>query len=145
LGINKEKPVAEQHTVLVVDDEVGSQESLRAILKPEYQVLIAADGEQALQLLAQRPVDVVLLDLRMPGLPGMQVLKKMKTIDPSLMVIVVTAYASDETLHEGARLQVFAYLIKPFPVAHLRETVRRALAHRAEELTQSASLTKPTT
>ena len=136
--------MAEQHTVLVVDDEVGSQESLRAILKPEYQVLIAADGEQALQLLAQRPIDVVLLDLRMPGLPGMQVLKKMKTIDPSLRVIIVTAYASDETLHEGAHLQVFAYLIKPFPVAQLRETVRQALAHRAEELTQPAAVTKPT-
>jgi CheY-like chemotaxis protein len=63
--------VSEQGTVLVVDDEVGSRESLRAIVKPDYQVLIATEGEQALHLVAQRPVDVVLLDLRMPGLSGM--------------------------------------------------------------------------
>ena len=93
------------HAVLVVDDQVGSQESLRAILHPEYQVLIAADGEQALQVLAQQPVDVVLLDLRMPGLPGVQVLEKMRALEPSLPVIIVTAYASDETMREGARLR----------------------------------------
>jgi DNA-binding NtrC family response regulator len=122
--------VSEQRTVLVVDDEVGSQESLRAILQPEYQVLIATDGEQALHLVAQRRVDVVLLDLRMPGLSGMQVLEKIKAIDPAIVVIIITAYASEETVREGDRRQVFAIITKPFSVSHLREAVRRAVAHR---------------
>jgi DNA-binding NtrC family response regulator len=123
--------VSEQRTVLVVDDEVGSQESLRAILQPEYQVLIATEGEQALHLVAQRPVDVALLDLRMPGLSGMQVLEKIKAIDPAIVVIIITAYASEETVREGDRLQVFAIITKPFSVSHLREAVRRVVAHRS--------------
>ena len=123
--------MSEQGTVLVVDDEVGSRESRRAILKPDYQVLIATEGEQALHLVAQRPVDVVLLDLRMPGLSGMQVLEKLKALDPSIVVIVVTAYVSEEAVREGDRLQVVAYIIKPFPVPHIREMVRRAVAQRS--------------
>jgi len=123
--------MAGQPTVLIVDDQVGSQQSLRAILHPEYQILIAADGEHALQLLAQQPVDVVLLDLHMPGLQGMQVLESIRTRALSLPVIIVTAYGSENTLRESARLEVFAHISKPFPVAHLREAVKQALAHRS--------------
>jgi len=101
-------------------------------VKPDYQVLIATEGEQALHLVAQRPVDVVRLDLRMPGLSGMQVLEKLKAIDPSIVVIVVTAYVSEEAVREGERLQVVAYLTELFPVPHLRATVRRAIAHRSQ-------------
>jgi DNA-binding NtrC family response regulator len=126
-----EKRVARQPTVLVVDDQLGPQESLRAILLPEYQVLIAADGEQALQLLAQQPVDVVLLDLQMPGLQGLQVLERLRTRAPALPVIIVTAYGSADTVREGARLQAFAHIAKPFPIADLRETIKQALAHRS--------------
>jgi len=115
----------------VVDDEVGSRESRRAIVKPDYQVLIVTEGEQALHLVAQRPVDVVRLDLRMPGLSGMQVLEKLKAIDPSIVVTIVTAYVSEEAVREREHLQVFAYLTKPFPVPHIREMVRRAVAQRS--------------
>jgi two-component system, sensor histidine kinase and response regulator len=116
----------EHSTVLVVDDEIGPRESLRAILKPDYQVLVATEGEQAVQFVEQQPVDVVLLDLRMPGLSGMQVLEKIKSIDPSIEVIVVTGYASYETVLEGLRLHAFDYIPKPFNIPHLREIVKRA-------------------
>jgi DNA-binding NtrC family response regulator len=69
--------------------------------------------------------------LRMPGLSEMQVLEKIKTIDPAIVVIIITAYASEETVREGDRLQVFAIITKPFSVSHLREAVRRAVAHRS--------------
>ena len=118
----------EQPTVLVVDDEVGPRESLRAILKPDYQVLVAAEGEQAVHVVEQKPVDVVLLDLRMPGLSGMRVMEKIKAIDPAIEVIVVTGYASYESVLEGLRLHAFDYIPKPFNVPHLRETVKRAAA-----------------
>jgi DNA-binding NtrC family response regulator len=118
--------MAEQSTVLVVDDEIGPRESLRAILKPDYQVLVASEGEQALHLVEQQPVDVVLLDLRMPGVPGIQVLEKIKSINPSIQVIVVTGYASYETVLEGLRLHAFDYISKPFNIPHLRDLVKRA-------------------
>ena len=122
--------MAEQSTVLVVDDEIGPRESLRVILKPDYQVLVASEGEQAVHLVEHQPVDVVLLDLRMPGLSGIQVLEKIKSINPSIEVIVVTGYASYETVLEGLRLHAFDYIPKPFNIPHLRETVKRAAMQR---------------
>jgi DNA-binding NtrC family response regulator len=122
--------VPEQSTVLVVDDEVGPRESLRAVLKPDYQVLVAAEGEQAIRVVEQEPVDVVLLDLRMPGLSGIRVMEKIKAIDPSIEVILVTGYASYETVLEALRLHAFDYVPKPFNVPHLREMVKRAATHR---------------
>ena len=122
--------MSEQSTVLVVDDEVGPRESLRAILKPDYQVLVATEGEQAVQIVEQQQVDVVLLDLRMPGLSGMRVLERIKALDPSIEVIVVTGYASYDTVLEGLRLHAFDYIPKPFNVPHVRETVKRAATQR---------------
>ena len=117
-------------TILVVDDEIGPRESLRAVFKPDYRVLTATQGEQALRVVEEETVDIVLLDLRMPGLSGIQVLEKIKAIDPSIEVIVVTGYTSYETVLEGLRLHAFDYIPKPFDVVHLRETVRRAVRSR---------------
>jgi DNA-binding NtrC family response regulator len=134
--------MTEPPTVLVVDDEYGPRESLQAILKRDYQVLVAAEGEQALQFVERQPVDVVLLDLRIPGLSGVQVLEKIKAIDPSIEVIIVTGYASYETVLEGLRLHAFDYVPKPFSIPHLREIVKRASAQRricqqcAKEMTE---------
>lgn len=122
--------MTEQPTILVVDDEVGPRESLRAILKPEYQVLVATEGEQALRVIEQKPVDVVLLDLRMPGLSGMRVMEKIKAVDPTIEVILITGYASYDTVLEALRLHAYDYLSKPFDVPHVREAVKRASTHR---------------
>ncbi len=119
-------------TVLVVDDQLGPRESLRAILKPDYRLLVAMEGEQAVCIVEQEPVDVVLLDLRLPGLSGIQVLEKIKALDSSIEVIIVTGYASDGTVLEGLRLGAFDYISKPFNVTYLRETVRRAVAQRSQ-------------
>jgi len=118
----------QQPTVLVVEDLLGPRESLRAILQPDYRVLMAMEGEHALHLVEHAPVDVVLLDLRLPGLSGLHVLEKLKALSPSLAVIVVTSYGSAETEREVVRLGAFAYILKPFNVSHLRETVKRAIA-----------------
>jgi DNA-binding NtrC family response regulator len=128
----QEVEMRQQLTALVVDDQLGSRESLRAILKPAYRVLVAMEGEQAVCIVRQELVDVVLLDLHLPGLSGIQVLEKIKTLDSSIGVIIVTGYASDETVLAGRRLGAFDYISKPFNVAYLRETVRRAVAHRSQ-------------
>lgn len=119
-----------QATVLVVDDELGPRESLRAVLGRDYQVLTAAEGAEALRILSEVPVDIVFLDLRMPGLPGVRVLEKVKGIDPDIEVIIVTGYASYDSLLEGLRLQVFDYVAKPFDVSQLLALARRAMNRR---------------
>lgn len=117
-------------TVLVVDDEIGPRESLRAILKPEYHVLVATEGKQAVRLMNESPIDVVLLDLRMPGESGMRVLERIKEINPDVEVILITGYASYETVLEALRLHAFDYIPKPFNIPQLRDMVRRAVTRR---------------
>jgi DNA-binding NtrC family response regulator len=122
----------EQPTVLVVEDQLGPRESLRAILQPDYRILLAEEGEQALHFVTHETVDVVLLDLRLPGLSGIQVMEKIKALRPSIEVIVVTSYASAEAELAVQRLHAFEYIPKPFNVSYLRETVKRAIAHRSQ-------------
>jgi len=119
-------------TVLVVDDELGPRESLRMTLHPPYRVLLATAGEQALCLVEQEPVDVVLLDLRLPGLSGLQVLEQLKARNPALAVIVVSGADPFGLVPAERRELIFEYIAKPFQVAHVRETVKRAVAHRAQ-------------
>lgn len=117
-------------TILVVDDEIGPRESLRAILKLEHQILIATDGEQAIKVVEENAVDVVLLDLRMPGVSGIRVLERVKAIDPDIEVILITGYASYETVLEALRLHAFDYIPKPFNIPELRNKVRLAVTRR---------------
>lgn len=117
-------------TVLIVDDEIGPRESLRAILKPEHQVLVATTGEQAIKIVEESPIDVVLLDLRMPGLSGMCVLERIKELNPAIEVILITGYASYETVLGALRLHAFDYIPKPFNIPELRNRVRLAISRR---------------
>jgi DNA-binding response OmpR family regulator len=117
-------------TVLIVDDEIGPRESLRAILKPEHQVFIATEGEQAIKMVEETPIDVVLLDLRMPGMSGIRVLERIKAINPDIEVLLITGYASYETVLEALRLHAFDYIPKPFNIPELRHKVRLAVTQR---------------
>jgi len=117
--------------VLVVDDEMGVRESLRAILHGECEVVTAASGEAALDAMARDPIDVMTLDLKMPGLGGIGVLERAKQIDPDLEVLIITGYGSLDTAVQGLRLRAFDYLSKPFDSAQVRRLVARAIARRA--------------
>jgi DNA-binding NtrC family response regulator len=119
-------------TVLVVDDELGPRESLRLTLHPPYRVLLAAEGQQALSLVEQEAVDVVLLDLRLPGLSGLQVLEQLKARHPALAVIVVSGSDPAGLVPAERSKLVFEYIPKPFQVAQVRETVKRAAACHAQ-------------
>jgi signal transduction histidine kinase len=119
-----------QGNVLIVEDEPGPALALKMILKPYYEVYSAERGEAALAILKSTPIDVVTLDLRMPGLSGMPLLAKMKEHDPDIEVIVITGYGSLETAVESINLKVFAYVSKPFDVLEILETTKRALHKR---------------
>lgn len=116
--------------ILVVDDEVGVRESLRVILRPQYEVTTVESGEAALDALPAFQPDLVFIDLKMPAMDGLELLQRIKTFDPTIEVVMITAYASLETLKRAVSDGVFEYLIKPFSRRDLEETARRALDRR---------------
>jgi signal transduction histidine kinase len=119
-------------TVLIIDDEPGVRESLRAILAKECAVYTAASGEEALAVIESAPVDVITLDLKMPGLGGISVLERIRAHDQDIEALIITGYSSLDSAIEGIRLRVFDYVSKPFDVEHVRGLVRQAVArHRA--------------
>jgi two-component system NtrC family sensor kinase len=127
-------PPLDAARILVVDDELGPRESLRMLLKPTYQIQTADSGRTALaQIPAYRP-DIVILDIKMPELDGLEVLRRIKRIDHSIEVVMITAYASLETVKMALTHGAFEYLIKPFSRQDLEDVVRRALLRRTAEL-----------
>ncbi len=129
-----------QATILVVDDELGPRESLRMILKPSYEVLTAESGARALDLLRGHRVDVVTLDLKMPGLSGTEVLEAVKGLDPRIEVVIITGYGSLKSATEAIRHGVADYIAKPFNVAEILSIVDRAVARRDQALRAEALL-----
>jgi signal transduction histidine kinase len=120
--------------ILVVDDEIGSRESLKMIFKPYYNVFTVDKPSDAMQMLQQIPFDVVTLDLRMPKLSGIKVLENIKQHDPDIEAIIITGYASMDTAIEGFRLGAFDYISKPFDVNHVSTLIRRALERRQAKM-----------
>src|SRR6188474_3358795 len=119
--------------ILVVDDELGPRESLRMLLKPAYQIHTADSGRAALALLPEVRPDIIILDIKMPEIDGLEVLRRVKRHDPTIEVVMITAYASLETVKMALTHGAFEYLIKPFSRQDLEDVVRRALGRRQAE------------
>lgn len=117
-------------TILAVDDEGGVRESYRLILEDEYEVLTAADGDEALDIIRGRHVSLVLLDIMLPGKDGIAVLREIKQTDETVDVIVVTAVKTVRTAVAAMKHGAYDYLVKPFEVDDLLTAVRRALERR---------------
>jgi DNA-binding NtrC family response regulator len=120
-------------SVLVVDDEDGVRDSIRAILEESCDILEARDGAQALELLQSHDVDVVMLDQCMPGDAGIAVLPKVRALDPTIVVVLATAVRDVRIAVEAMRLGAYDYLVKPFDVDDILLLVQRALEKRALE------------
>src|SRR2546427_2765557 len=119
--------------ILVVDDDPGVRESFRLILEAHYDVLDAPDGPQPLDTVRSAQVDLVLLDIRLPGMDGIEVLERIKAIDEGVEVILVTAVKTVRTAVAAMKLGAFDYLTKPFEEDELLQLVRRALETRSLE------------
>jgi signal transduction histidine kinase len=124
----------ERASLLIVDDERGPSESMRMIFKPDYNVFTASCGQEALEILHSQTIDVVTLDMRMPGMHGSEVMEHIKRFDSDIEIIVVTGYASLDSALRGLRHRVFDYITKPFDVPQICDLVRRAVAHRRAAL-----------
>lgn len=129
LGHSKQMDDNRPH-ILIVDDEIGPRESLKMILNPIYNVHVAERGAQAVEMLEKFPVELVTLDLKMPGMTGINVLEKIKQRDPDIEAIIITGYGSLDTAIEGLRLGAFDYIAKPFDVHHILSLVERGLERR---------------
>ncbi|MBE7460113.1 MAG: sigma-54-dependent Fis family transcriptional regulator [Zoogloeaceae bacterium] len=129
-------------TILVVDDEVRSQETLRRTLEEEFEVLTASSGEQALALLEREPVDVILCDQRMPGISGVQTLKEARSRWPDTVRIIVSGYTETEDIISGINeAGIYQYLLKPWQPESLLLTVRAAAElHRLQQENQRLNI-----
>ncbi len=111
--------------VLVIDDEIGPRESLRMLLKPDYNVHTADCVDAGIRLLKEKRPDTVVMDIRMPGATGIEGLRKIREIDPHLSVIMLTGFGALETAQEALRLGASDYISKPFDAGEMRKVVGR--------------------
>jgi len=133
----------EAKTILVVDDERSIQVTLREALESaDYTVEGAVSGEEALHLVADRSYALVLLDLRLPGIDGMDVLREMARRHPEIRVIVITAHGNVDTALEAMEIGAHGFVEKPFTPDHIRKVVAHALnrEQQAAETAQSYKL-----
>ena len=111
--------------VLVIDDEMGPRESLRMLLKPNYQVYTADCVDAGIKLLKEKHPDAVITDIRMPGASGIDGLRRIREIDPHVAVIMLTGFGALETAQEALRLGANDYIAKPFDAREMREVIGR--------------------
>ena len=111
--------------ILVIDDELGPRESLRILLKNEYEVICADTVMKGLQFLKDRTPDAIVMDIRMPGMNGIEGLREIRHIDPNVAVIMLTGFGALETAQEAIRLGANDYLKKPFDTKEMMDAIRR--------------------
>ncbi len=124
-----EKPTRKP-TLLVVDDEEGPRQSLRVVFKDDYNILLAESGPKAIEIARQNRIDAVISDIRMAGMSGIELLGKLKAVDPSIEVIMLTAYETIETARQALRYGACDYLNKPFDIGTMRTAVANAVERR---------------
>src|SRR5213592_1626386 len=120
-----------KRTLLIVDDEEGPRQSLRIVFKDDYNILLADSGNMAIEMAKQHSVDAAVLDIRMSGMSGVELLGKLKEIDPSIEVIMLTAYETIETARQALRLGACDYLTKPFDISTMRTAIATAMERHA--------------
>lgn len=124
-----ECPVLQGASILIADDDPSVCKFLETALSKEgCRVLTASDGQQAVAAASRQKVDVVLLDLRMPRLSGLEALQRLLEVDERMVVIVLTGYGALDTAREAMRLGAYDYVTKPFDIAFLEEVIADSLS-----------------
>ena len=126
--------MAQKKSILVVDDELGVREAIRMILKPNYDVYTAANGSEALQCIQKDKIDIVTLDLKMPGLSGIEVLKQIKKSNADIEVIVVSAYGDPQNHQEAVYHGAGDFVAKPFNAPDLINSICKSAERRTYNL-----------
>jgi signal transduction histidine kinase len=126
-------PLRRKGTMLVIDDEEGPRQSLRVIFKDDYEILMASDGKSAIEIAQKQKVDVAVCDIRMQGMSGIEVLERLKYVDPAIEVIMMTAFETTDTMRQALRLRACDYINKPFDISTMRAAVSNAMQRRTLE------------
>ena len=127
--------------ILVVDDDVSHCTILQALLRGwGYDVALAYSGRAALEQVREHVFDLVLCDVRMAEMDGIETLKEIKALNPAIPVLIMTAFSSVETAVEALKTGALDYLIKPLDFDHLQTTLENALAHTREPASELPSV-----
>jgi DNA-binding NtrC family response regulator len=116
-----------RYKILIVDDDKLLQNSLNTILSEKYDTLIAGSGEEALRLLPSHDIDLVLLDIRLPGINGIETLGRIREINKAVAVIMMTAYEDVKSVIRSMKMGAFDYLVKPLDIEELDLIIEKAL------------------
>lgn len=126
-------------TILVVDDDSSHRTMLKATLSADsYQVFEASDGEEAISMVEKGFYDLIMLDLKMKNIDGIETLQQIKKISPAIPILIMTAYASVQTAVEALKLGAFDYLVKPLDMDDVRHTLKKTLDYHQLEIENKA-------
>lgn len=120
-------------TVLVVDDDLGPREAIRMILQDKYNVLTCDNPQEVLSIISSEQIDVVMLDIKMPKIDGIKLLKEMKAVNPRVEVVLITAYPTMQSAIEAMQYGAYDYVIKPFDKEKIEQVVRRGIIRRTQK------------
>lgn len=112
-------------SVLVCDDEEGVRESLKLILEKDYDVVFAENGEDAIKKMKASPIELVILDIKMPRMDGIETLRRLKAINSNIKVLITSGYKSVETAREAITAGASNYIVKPFERAEILNAVKQ--------------------
>jgi len=127
-----------EHTILVVDDQDGVRQLLYEVLQSEgYTVRLASNGCQALKIIEEFNPQVILIDMKMPGMSGLDVLKELDRIKYQGIYVMMTAYGELEIVNEASQLGVKHFINKPFDIDELREIIEKAFSAEGKGKTQN--------
>jgi len=115
----------EKKRILICDDEEGVRESLNLILENDYKVSFATSGPEAIEYIKKNPVSLVILDIKMPKMDGLETLKHIKNAKPDTKVVIATGYKSVETAAEAVKLGASDYIVKPFESKNVLEAIAK--------------------
>lgn len=109
--------------ILICDDEEGVRESLKLILEDDYALSFASTGDEAIEKIKKKPVDLVILDIKMPKMSGLETLKELKSVSSKMKVIMASGYKSVEAASEAVKNGASDYIVKPFDSKEVLEKV----------------------
>ena len=128
----REPKMRPKWSILIVDDELEVRESLRMLLKPYYEIYTAPDGEAALNIIKERKIHLITLDLNMPKLSGIETLREIRKIDGEVPVIIITGYGTPQDQKEALLYGVRDFISKPFNTSKIISVIDGILGERIE-------------
>jgi CheY-like chemotaxis protein len=120
--------IADPLSILITDDDAGFRETLREVIAPQgFRTLLAGDGQEALEIVHRQDVHLLLLDMHMPRLTGLETIERVKRFNAELPCILLSARADEQLIEQALRVQAFAVLPKPVSRQRIIDSVRQAL------------------